>query len=531
MKNINMKKTNKTKKSDGTRSGISISQRISELAYRAIGILFVVMMLGILSCCIFLYKMNYACDWRGRNLIPAFLLIPVGLTFLIGIRTAIEKIGQMVSVDRTVDTEKYVKYAAILLFIVQVYSVKTYYFYTGWDVWTVTDFAAALAHGEDVSWYGYFSTYPNNLLLALLFSFIEKAVHALGLHDLEYAALLVMQCAIVSVTGVLTFRIVKLLTNRESMAWMGYILYILLIGTSPWVVIPYSDATGLLLPVLILWLYLNHRKYKHTAVTWGILAALAVIGYRVKPQIVILLIAIGMIELLNSIGKKKWNGKAICGAILGIVLAGMFTNLVITCAPLELNSEAKFGIPHFFMMGLNEERMGVWAEEDVIFSGSFATSAERNQADLERAVDRIRTMGPAGLIKHGVRKTLTNYYDGTFAWAVEGNFFRIVPEEKKIPLSDLFRSLYYTGDYAETGKYHWTWANVEQMLWMTVLFLSVFCSQRKHENTRVVMLGILGLTLFELLFEARARYLYTYVPLYITLACCGFETLREKIHA
>ena len=44
----------------------------------------------------------------------------------------------------------------------------------------------------------------------------------------------------------------------------------------------------------------------------------------------------------------------------------------------------------------------------------------------------------------------------------------------------------------------------------------------------IVMLAIIGLTIFELIFETRARYLYTYVPLYIILAAAGVQKIVEK---
>ncbi len=44
-----------------------------------------------------------------------------------------------------------------------------------------------------------------------------------------------------------------------------------------------------------------------------------------------------------------------------------------------------------------------------------------------------------------------------------------------------------------------------------------------------MLLSVIGLTLFELLFEARARYLFTYVPIYIILALYGFQFVRTKL--
>lgn len=45
----------------------------------------------------------------------------------------------------------------------------------------------------------------------------------------------------------------------------------------------------------------------------------------------------------------------------------------------------------------------------------------------------------------------------------------------------------------------------------------------------MLMLSIAGLTLFEVLFEARARYLYTYAPVFCILAAIGIEKLNSEI--
>ena len=43
------------------------------------------------------------------------------------------------------------------------------------------------------------------------------------------------------------------------------------------------------------------------------------------------------------------------------------------------------------------------------------------------------------------------------------------------------------------------------------------------------MLAIIGLTLFVLLFEARARYLYTYAPIYILLGAVGWKQMVSAV--
>ena len=42
------------------------------------------------------------------------------------------------------------------------------------------------------------------------------------------------------------------------------------------------------------------------------------------------------------------------------------------------------------------------------------------------------------------------------------------------------------------------------------------------------MLSVTGMFAYNLLFEARARYLYVYAPLYIILAAVGIETILKR---
>lgn len=125
---------------------------------------------------------------------------------------------------------------------------------------------------------------------------------------------------------------------------------------------------------------------------------------------------------------------------------------------------------------------------------------------------------------------MTNYYNGTFAWAAEGTFFSEIFNQKNTPICDFLRSLYYTRDYASIGKYYILWSNFEQMLWITILFFNVFSySAPKNNAIRVIMLSLLGLTIFELIFEARARYLFIFSPLFIVLALYGFNFIYLRL--
>lgn len=493
---------------------------LANAAQKSIKFLYGFMIFSILICCVLFTDIGYGRDFHN-NYLPTLILIPFGIIFIFGILTCLEKENF---------SSKYIVYIALVLFAIQAYSTWNYYFYTDWDSSILTMFANAFAHGEDVSglsWY--FSRYPNNIFLGIIFAGIEKIVHCMGLHSLEYFSLIVFQCAIVSITGILLFKIIIGLLDNEILAYLGYILYILIVGLSPWVSIPYSDTIGLFFPTMIYYLYINRNNCKNSLVLWIKIAIFTWIGYKIKPQIVILFIGIVLIEILSFVKEKIVYKKTIIGIVLGIIIAEFGVNTLINKIPLTMDENQSFGMEHYFMMGMNPDSMGVYSEEDVQFSGSFLSKDLRKEADLREAFMRIDQMGVTGCVKQEIRKTLTNYNDGTFCWGGEGTFFVTVFDEKHLPGNSLLRGLYYTGAYADIGRYYSVWSNFEQMLWVTILVMNVASIfAQKASSVNVLMLGIIGLTIFELLFEARARYLFSYIPLYIVISIYGIGGIKEK---
>lgn len=121
---------------------------------------------------------------------------------------------------------------------------------------------------------------------------------------------------------------------------------------------------------------------------------------------------------------------------------------------------------------------------------------------------------------------LINYNDGTFGWGVEGSFYYWIPENNNI-ISHFLKNIYYN-----EGKYYRIYSQILQLIWVMVLtgvgVASIFDLKRKNDIYVVLKLCIIGITLFELLFEARARYLYLYVPIYILFFILNGNCL-EKI--
>lgn len=186
------------------------------------------------------------------------------------------------------------------------------------------------------------------------------------------------------------------------------------------------------------------------------------------------------------------------------------------------------------MMGMNPSSKGGFSADDVYFSAEQPDREARAREDIEVARDRIGAMGPLGFIGQLLNKAMTNLNDGTFAWSLEGEFFSHAVMEGEDPLGGFSKSLYYEG-----GANWSVWRTYEQGVWITVL---VFCPlvvglvrqrgrvdaarRRRSVAIATVALSLLMLLAFELLFEARARYLYSSAPLFIMMGALGMGRAR-----
>lgn len=484
------------------------------------------MAVTLLICLYGLGRVTYFRSYFDKVFLPAWLLLGLGLCFVLGMLALSERVESYIRHGRLA-----LLAVSVCLFALQVAAVVQYYFITDWDVEALTALSYQLVHGGEMdSSVEYFSRYPNNLLLGWVFALIRSTAVSLGLGRFEYGLMLIAQCAANTLTGALLVLLLRELGCSRSKLIFGYGLYVLLIGLSPWVSIPYSDSMGLPFPCLAAWLALRRgRKGTFPSILrWLLVGLCAWIGYGIKPQAIFLLAAV-LLRGLFRLGERDVRRRAVpalAGLAAGLLSASLLHSAAVNSLQLPLEPEAAFGPAHFLMMGLNSETMGVYAREDVAFSNSFATRRERTEADLRVARERAQTLGVRGLALLAVQKTLTNYGDGTFCWDGEGEFYVGAVDREDSRFGDFFRDLYYSREWE--GRYFPLWANFMQLLWLAILLLGCIGAWRAADaRLDCLMLALLALSAFELLFEARSRYLFIYAPLYIALAVCGIGARRR----
>lgn len=412
-------------------------------------------------------------------------------------------------------------FISISLLFVQIIMIYFYYFRTGWDSYLIIDASYLLSENVKLQdWTNdYFSYYPNNIFITILFSKIIFLCKIIGVADYSYFVILVFQAILNIFTGFLVFNVIRKITQNINLSVFGYIFYVLLVGLSPWVSIPYSDSTALIIPVLMLYLYTNIDKEGFKIVG---LSFLGVLGYMIKPQTAILFISICLVSILFiRLRYIKKTLKYLSIALISILISYFFIVIFMSNNNITINRELEISYPHFVKMGLNNVTNGGYLSDDAGKSMSFKSTKERKEENIEVIKERLSEYGIDGLLKHQIKKTLVTYNDGTFAWSQEGNFYWEIKEEKS-RIERFFRNIYY-----ESGSNHSIFKYIVQGAWLIILSiqtLTIFIKRENMDNSmRVVLLSLIGLFVFESIFEARARYLYTYVPIFIVSGMIGLN--------
>ena len=430
--------------------------------------------------------------------------------------------------------------ATLLLLCAQIIVVWNVVFRTSWDpgaVWYGSHYVSLgdKAGMEDMAYY--FSVYPNNLVLVFIYSTILKMNMLIGQPISNGTMLLAFfQCFLISISGSLFFKTAKKIVGSK-LAWIGYFFYSALVGLSGWILIPYSDSTGLIFPILIFYIYLIVKEtedVKTKCVGAFLVLFLGYVGFQIKPMAAIVLIAIVVIEGINfikrSIAEKnvilKEHFRYIISGIMGIMIAFILVNTAIKSMDFSVVTETVLGWQHHMMLGLNKDTNGGYSQEDFDYSTSFPTSEEQHDAEYTEIISRLNEFGISGYLEHFVKKSARNYFDGSFGWGGVGDSFYLeVFPERGNKLCSVLRSLYYDNREENLYKYQWFF---RQIMWYMVIFIMGFAPWNKKgldDKKKVLLLSILGLMLYLQIFEAHPRYMFTFVPLYIIVAGMGVKNM------
>ncbi len=404
-----------------------------------------------------------------------------------------------------------------------------------WDARTLWRFAGQLEAGEHTAYLGYYlSRYPNNVAMLALDRLVLKLAGALDVTG--YTVAVWVNGVFLFTTLVLVFVTVRML-GRPFPALVAEVVTFLLAGLSPWMAVPYTDMAAMpfaagtaALGVAGLQSLRKDRPWRSLV----LLAATGVVGgaaavLRTTPIVIVVALGLALVlTLLHRSTRARREGMrtALAGiVVLALVFAGS-TALgrdVTTgwLAPTTLNLQRTPPPQWWMAMGLKtveSARGHTWYGG---FDGVMVRQSAYMQGDglklySQRELEQqLRSMGPSGVVVFEARKQRFNWGDGMFfAWGEDGDAHpgRFLDDD---PTSRQVQAWQHT-----TGTYYPLRGAMAQGLWLgLLLWLGTGLLGGAYGRGRVFLtLSILGLTAFVLLFQGRSRYLFSFVPLVVTLA-------------
>lgn len=511
-------------------------KKIANMLTQCIFVIYALLWIGIVILDLFYSSINYSCK-------KVFLFSNMQLLLIGGLAMVCTgAISCLLSKKICIKWEKInINALSIALFVVQVYIFYNIYFQmVGWDPGVVYRNAEMISRGDSTGlMHDYFSMYPNNQGIVCLQAIMIWLNRIFGVWDSEgFFFMIVVQCFLTSATGKILYDNLRLLNCSKKYAMIGWILYVILIGLSGWNVVSYTDMMGLIFPIAIFRLYLSLKNEKRNIVKWVGIITLAFWGAKIKPTVLIILIALVINEIINFgcnfdyhqalRGKfKTLTQIAIAGCICVFLFSSLFA-VAIRSTGLIIDKEADMGVLHWMMMGLNPVNDGVYYDDDVQLSHGIEDKSERTRVQINKIQERLKDYGFKGFVKHMGRKSLIIFNDGSFAWGVEGGFYdgRIYPDKNSV-VSPFLRSLYYN----DGSRYSYL-STTEQFAWIMVLFNSIgIIAVKRRKEIITIVLALIGIIMFNLTFEARARYIILYVPFFIMAAIIALQNCEMRLRA
>lgn len=495
--------------------------------------------------------LTYACKIPIDSWNPLFFLLAIGLGLLsIGVAYYFNKRKNKSKRDKTF--KRVVLIGTIILIAFQFFIIAGARFIAGWDVWFITNV-------YDTNQVEYFSRYPNQLFLYGAFTGFAHFLQALGISN-YYLGLICLSSLSVAACVPMTAYVAKRMAGH-AVGYGAFVLSAVMCGLSPWIMVPYSDTFGMFFTVFILWCYVcldkqvqnqdeqtsalagvhvDARIDTRTCCRWFLMGLAVVIGYAIKPTVIFVFVAIVVIELIQWFASFAPHGSrgsqsskdpydlrktatAIVACAFGIVLAFALTSIVKN-STYDVNENAAFSATHFLMMGANPVSGGVWSVSDVELSDAANTPEERSRANLAEFKNRVMAMDLPQANMFLLKKLLTNFADGTFAWEIEGDFYTQIIGTNEAVLN-------FYGISSDASLDNNTFAPLSQVLWLFVLAgcILIVLGRRPLKAETVIAFTLLMLSAFLMLFEARARYLFLYLPFFIILGTMGWNRLRIHI--
>lgn len=471
-----------------------------------IAVLFWIVLNSILNYDVIIYKFN-----------P--IIVIVGIAAYLGVLLIIQK-----KLINRISKFRFLHYIIFgLFFVICLIVGLSLKLNPSWDMGSVFNIAKSYAeHGTMGESGMYLVSYPNNILLALMYMILFKCAFLVGITDFITVAT-IFNAIIITATFILTYYIAKEMFNKEKATFILLILFF----TTPLylhVAIYYTDSMSMFFSTLILYVYLlsekQTEKWKKIALQI-ILGIFIVLSWKIKITGAFVAIAIIVYRCITKCDKQVLKNYLIIIPTIIVMLVGFSIVFERRISSRDYAEYYKMPWEHWIILGLTGN--GGFSQETYEFTNSFPTYEEKKQADINKIKEIIKNYNCNDFIKHLTVKLKYAWTDGTY----------YAPEKlRRNPVNESALHKFVLAD----GKYNVYYKYLPQVMHLTMLILIIFsCLKDIKSNCLsskklILVISMLGLIVFLMIWENRSRYILTMLPIYILLSVDGIEYLANKVN-
>ncbi len=365
----------------------------------------------------------------------------------------------------------------------------------------------------------YFYKFPNNMPITIIYQFIFRVFHKLGVTNFFMLGA-VLNGICIQLAYLFVFLSVKELSNPKN-AFLAIIILYFCMPLQTYISVFYTDTTTMLYPVAAIYFYLLICKQKNSKTQNLILAlllgAFVAVGTLIKNSVILALIAILIVLFLNLQLKKACACLAsfivIFALVSGASNAFMYNNI------LDKTVAEDKATPFIAWIAMGLKGDGAHNADDNHYVWAFETKEEKVDASKQLLIQRLQEKGPINYLNFLNKKAVRSFGSGNF-------------NAQYIVANALMKDNFAVDIIYPDGKYFEIYDTIAQayhVLIMVFLIIGAILSKLlKDYRFLVFQVSTFGLLLFLLLWEAGTRYLLNYYPVLIVSGIVCAVSLYKK---
>lgn len=488
---------------------INVRKRLFNLILIAFGCIFLIILLLNISFPVKNINDNNKIDYNPLVLITTIIGTVLGIMLLINMKNFIYNLGKprLIAIAMTC----FIIIAAIQTVFIKNFSIITYV-----DEKHLYAAAIDIKNGTDIGNMWYFSNwYPFQLPITLIMSGIFKVCDFLYISDYKLV-LSIVNTVLIDFAIFLLFKTVKKVYCLKKA-----VIVLLLFAFNPFIYIYsiyfYTDMPAIFLIVLSQYLYCTFNNSKNPVIKYSSLVLLGVfafIGCKIRATVIFIILAVLVHMLFKGRIKEFMKSAAIIAVIFALGSVGYKQ------IEKQYIKEDIVGLPpiHWIHMGMNLESYGYFNGEDRKFALQYDTAEERKEAIYEDLLTRVENNGVDGtarllFIKIGGMWTKSaDFYPQSHMEYYNDNLYPFIFGQKSVFL------VYYGQIY-------------KSILFFMVFMSLFYLKKESYQNIDFMnAIYLLGVFVFYLFWEVKARYILMAYPALILLGANGLESISHKVN-